>query len=141
MFVIGATGQVGTATLSSLSAKYADKVEIRAGVRNLEKADKLKAIPNVTVVQATMGDSSLVDVLSGVSTLFINSPPARERTQLITSTAEYAKQAGVKHISFVGVLAADYLDHIFGGDFGRAERNVAKLGVVCLTHFFDFLIS
>lgn len=129
VFVIGASGQVGTATLSSLSAKYADKVEIKAGVRNLEKAGKLKALPNVTVVQTTMGDSSLVDVLSGVSTLYIASPSVREQTQLITSTAEYAKQAGVKHIAFVGVLTGDYLDHIFGGHFGTAERNVAKLGV------------
>ena len=42
VFVIGASGDVGSATVQALSAKYSDKVEIRAGVRNPDKADKLK---------------------------------------------------------------------------------------------------
>ena len=42
VFVIGASGNVGSATVRVLSAKYSDKVEIRAGVRNPDKADKLK---------------------------------------------------------------------------------------------------
>ena len=42
VFVIGASGLIGSATVQALSAKYSDKVEIRAGVRNPDKADKLK---------------------------------------------------------------------------------------------------
>ena len=42
VFVIGASGNIGSATVQALSAKYSDKVEIRAGVRNPDKADKLK---------------------------------------------------------------------------------------------------
>ena len=42
-FVIGASGNVGSATVQVLSSKYADKVEIRAGVRNPDIADKLKS--------------------------------------------------------------------------------------------------
>ena len=42
VFVIGASGLIGSATVLALSAKYSDKVEIRAGVRNPDKADKLK---------------------------------------------------------------------------------------------------
>ena len=54
VFVIGASGDVGSATVQALSAKYSDKVEIRAGVRNPDKADKLKVrqliyLPSVAV--------------------------------------------------------------------------------------------
>ena len=53
VFVTGASGQIGSSTVIALSAKYADKVEIRAGARNPEKADKVKSLAGVTVVQAT----------------------------------------------------------------------------------------
>ena len=129
VFVIGASGLIGTYTLVNLSSKYADKVEIRAGVRNPEKADKLKAIPNVTVVKAAQGDSSLVDVLSGVSTLFIVAPNIGNRAQVAISTAESAKQAGVKHIVVVSALIAALPDTIIGGQFAEIESAIAKLGV------------
>ena len=130
VFVIGASGYVGTYTVSNLSAKYADKVEIRAGVRNPEKADKLKALPNVTVVKATQGDSNLVDVFAGVSTLYIITPGPENRAQLAISTAESAKQAGVKHIAVVSVTTADLTtDFIIGSQFAEIESAVAKLGV------------
>ena len=51
--MIGASGNIGLATLHVLSTKYADKVEIRAGVRDPDKADKVKAIAGVNVVKAT----------------------------------------------------------------------------------------
>ena len=58
VFVIGASGNIGLATLQALSSKYADKLEIRAGVRDPEKADKVKAIAGVNVVKATQGDKA-----------------------------------------------------------------------------------
>ena len=129
VFVIGATGNVGFATVLSLSAKYADKVEIRAGVRNPEKADKLKALPNVTVVQATQGDSNLVDIFTDVSTLYIVTPSTENRAHLAISTAESAKQAGVKHIAVVSTPTADLTDIIIGSQFAEAEKGISKLGV------------
>lgn len=145
VFVIGASGNVGSATISSLSAKYADKVEIRAGVRNPEKADKLQAIPNVQIVQATMGDSNLVSVLAGVSTLYIVTPATQNRAELAVSTAEYAKQAGVKHIAVVSVPTADLPNTIFGGQLAEVEEKVSKLGVpytiVRLPMFVDNYLS
>ena len=53
VFVIGASGNAGAATIAALAERYSDKLEIRAGVRN---PDKLKAPAGVTVVHATMGD-------------------------------------------------------------------------------------
>ena len=129
VFVIGATGHVGTATIASLSAKHADRVEIRAGVRNPEKAEKLKAIPNVTVVEATMGDSNLVGVLTGVDTLYIVTPGTDNRDQIAISTAESAKQAGVKHIAVVSGPQADLPYSQIGRQLSEVEAKVSNLGV------------
>ena len=49
VFVIGTSGSVGIATLKSLSDNHADKVEIRAGVRNPEKEKNLKEISSVAI--------------------------------------------------------------------------------------------
>ena len=136
VFVIGASGNVGVATVTTLSEKYADRVEVKAGVRNpdADKASKLKALPNVEVVQATMGDSSLVSVLSGVTTLYIVTPSAENRAQLTISTAEFAKQAGVKHIAVVSVPSADFTDTTFGRQFNELEKKLQ--GLASTTHLF-----
>lgn len=129
IFVIGATGKVGTATVTSLSAKYADKIDIRAGVHNLEKAEKLKAVPNVTVVHATIGVSNLVGILTGVSTLYIVTPGMENRVELVIKTAEYAKQACVKHIVLVSLPIAELPETVFGCQLSEVEDKVSKLGV------------
>ena len=111
VFVIGASGNVGSATVQVLSSKYADKVEIRAGVRNPDKADKLKSLPNVSVVQAEMGDKEkLTRTLKGVHTLYIVTPGVENRAQLTIATAQAAKDAGVKHLLVVSVPTADLKD-------------------------------
>ncbi|KAL5481913.1 hypothetical protein EMCRGX_G022188 [Ephydatia muelleri] len=98
VFVIGASGNVGAATVTALSAKYADKVEIRAGVRNPEAADKLKGLNGVTLVAAEMGGDreKLVTTLRGVDALFIVTPGTKDRAELAISTAEAARDAGVE---------------------------------------------
>lgn len=68
VFVLGASRSIGASTVASLAAKYADKVEIRAGVRNPEKADEIvKSLPGVKLVQATIGDDALLQVLASWS--------------------------------------------------------------------------
>ena len=52
MFVIGASGKVGSATVQVLPSNYTDEVEIHAGVHNPDKAEKLKESSNVSIVQA-----------------------------------------------------------------------------------------
>ena len=107
-----------------------DELEIRAGVRNLEKADKLKLLPGVSVVQAGMGpDKNLAGTFRGVHTLFINTPSTENRADLAIATAEAAKSAGVKHIVVVSVLSASLPDLIFGRQFGKLESAIKQLGV------------
>ncbi len=129
VFVIGATGGVGSATVTSLSTKYADKVDIRAGVRNPDKAEKFKSLAGVKIIQATMGNPGLVGILTGVDVLYIVTPATENRAQLASSTAESAKIAGVKHIAVVSIPFADKSDTIFGRQFSEIEVNISKLGV------------
>ena len=130
VFVIGATGNVGSATVQSLSARFSDKLEIRAGSRNPDKADKLKDLKGVSVVQAEMGaKDNLVHILKGVDTLFINTPTTENRAELVIATVEAAKMAGVKHVLVVSVPVAGLEHTVFGKQFGEIETAVSKLGV------------
>ena len=130
VLVIGASGNIGLATVAALAAKYADKVEIRAGVRNPDKADKLKAIAGVTVVQATMGDKEkLKSTLKEVDVLYIVTPSVENRVQLAITTAEAAKDTGVKHLMVVSVITVNLKDTIFGAQFAEIEEKISKLGV------------
>ena len=133
VFVIGASGNVGSATVQALAEKYATKVEIRAGARNPEKADKLKIIFGISVVKAEMGSPELKTTLRGVDTLFIVTPGVENnlKAELVISTAKSAKEAGVKHQVIVSVpTAADsHRDSLLGRGFNEIETSVKALGV------------
>ena len=130
IFVIGATGDVGTTTLQALSNKYAGMFDIRAGVRNPDKADKLKDMAGVTLVQATQGDKdNLVGIFKSVDALYIVTPATENRAELVIKTAEAAKLAGVKFLLVLSVTTADLTDSILGRKFKEIELAVAKLDV------------
>ena len=129
VFVIGATGNVGSATIQALSTKYADKLEIRAGVRNPDKADKIK-LPGVTVVQAEMGaKDKLKETLKGVDALFIVTPGVESRASLAIATAEAAKEAGVKFILVVSLTTIDLTETMVGRQLFGLEVKISSLGV------------
>ena len=146
VFVIGASGTIGAATVAALSARYADKVEIRAGVRNPDKADKLKSLSHVTVVQATMGDKeNLTSILKGVDALYIVTPGTENRAQLTNVTADAAKAAGVKHLLVVSLPVAKLTNTIYGKQFSAIEDHFAQLGVpytiLHLPYFYENLFA
>ena len=128
VLVIGATGKIGAATVTALASKHADKLDIRAGVRNPEKADKLKRLAGVTVVQAEMGDNEkLVETFKGVDTLYINTPGIENRVEVTIATAKSAKKAGVKHLVVVSVPTADVKEMLFGRQFTEIENSIKEL--------------
>ena len=130
IFVIGSSGNIGSATLQALSDKYAGKFDIRAGVRNPDKADKLKAMAGVTVVQATQGDKdNLVGVFKGVDALYIIAPRTENRAELVIKTAEAAKAAGVNFLLILSLPTAELSDPGFGRQFKEIESAVVKLNV------------
>ncbi|XP_028403918.1 uncharacterized protein LOC114526501 [Dendronephthya gigantea] len=105
VFVIGASGNVGKATVKALSANHGGSLDIRAGVRNPEKASDLDSLLSVTVVRAEMGKrDELVEIFQGVDVLFIVVPGAPDRVELTRITAEAARDARVKHILTIGAF-------------------------------------
>ncbi len=129
VFVIGASGKIGSATVRNLSSKYREKVDIKAGVRNPENAESLKDLPGVVVVQATMGDKALVETFKGVDTLYIVTPTAENRVAITNSTADCAKQAGVKHIGVVSSTASELPGLSLGQHFRDIEQHITSLGI------------
>lgn len=124
VFVLGASGKIGSATSKGLSEKFGDVVEIRAGVRNPHNAGKLKGMSNVTVVLASMADKTgLISTLHGVSALLIVSPQSENRVELVVSSVDAAKEAGVKLLAVVRVPMAG-MDTIFARHFKETEDKV-----------------
>ena len=146
VFVIGASGNIGSATVQALSTRFSDKLDIRAGVRNPDKADKLKGVKGVTVIRAEMGvKGELVNTFKGVDALYIVTPPTENRVELVTTTAEAAKEAGVKHILVVSGCIAANPNTGFGKQFIDIEVAISKLGVsytiLRLPMFLEILLS
>ena len=82
-----------------------------------------------SVVKAEMGSADLNHTLKGVDALYIVTPPTENRAQLVISTAEAAKEAGVKHLLIVSGSIKNLQDTIFGRQFTELESTVEKLGV------------
>ena len=141
VFVIGASGTVGSATVSALAGRYAGTVDIRAGTRDPDKVpDSIKA-PGVTIVQATMGEKEqLVETFKGVDSLFIVTPPVQKRALMTMKTAEAAKEAGVKFIMVISLPTAIGPETIFGKEFHEIEAELPKLGVqYCILRLPGFM--
>eukprot|EP00190_Bangiopsis_sp_CCMP1999_P006072 CAMPEP_0198727028 /NCGR_PEP_ID=MMETSP1475-20131203/3881_1 /TAXON_ID= ORGANISM="Unidentified sp., Strain CCMP1999" /NCGR_SAMPLE_ID=MMETSP1475 /ASSEMBLY_ACC=CAM_ASM_001111 /LENGTH=285 /DNA_ID=CAMNT_0044489015 /DNA_START=92 /DNA_END=946 /DNA_ORIENTATION=+ len=129
VFVIGATGSIGSAAVKALSENHdATTTEIRAGCRDPSKATSLKELPGVEAVQAEMGADGMENALTGVDSLYIVSPGAMNRAELSLKTMEAAKKAGVKHILQLSVATAG-TDSIFGRQFGFIEKGVKAIGI------------
>eukprot|EP00036_Acanthoecidae_sp_10tr_P019574 CAMPEP_0206304004 /NCGR_PEP_ID=MMETSP0106_2-20121207/9525_1 /ASSEMBLY_ACC=CAM_ASM_000206 /TAXON_ID=81532 /ORGANISM="Acanthoeca-like sp., Strain 10tr" /LENGTH=148 /DNA_ID=CAMNT_0053734809 /DNA_START=126 /DNA_END=569 /DNA_ORIENTATION=+ len=130
VLVIGATGNVGTATVSALSSRG---IVTRAGARD-PSSDKAKALatqPHVESVRADLGDpDSLPPALAGVSAVFIVTPGAENRAELVAAGVATAKTAGVSHIVVVSVpsVLADG-DLIFKQQFNAIEADLKSSGV------------
>ena len=141
VFVIGATGNIGSATVTALSSKHADKLDIRAGVRNPDKADKLKGLAGVSVVQAEimMGcKEKLVGTFKGVRALFIVTPPTENRDQLVIPTAEAAKEAGVEHVAFI---SSPLTETNSGHQLKEVEMKIKQLGVAYTFFYLSFFFE
>lgn len=146
VFVLGASGMIGSATCKSLSEKFGDVVQIRAGVRNPDGAEKLKELSNVTVVQASMADKDgLISTLAGVSALYIVVPGSENRAELAELSIEAAKEAGVKHVVVVSVPTVGKADILFSRQFKVIEDKVSSIGlpytIIRIPYFLDNLLG
>lgn len=130
VFVIGASGEIGKATVTALSKHFGGQLQIKAGVRFPEKVAAFNSLNGVEVVQADMGKpDSLVEVFKNVHSLYIVTPGAEDRADLTINAAQAGKAAGVKHIMVVSTPMAQFPETIFGKQFIAIEEGIAKLGI------------
>ena len=129
VLVLGASGYVGKATLAALTSRHGnDKVQVFAGVR---KPEKFTDMPNVTTIQADMGDkAALTKTLQdqAFDSVFVVVPGHEDRTQLGINAIEAAKAAGTKFVLMLSVLTCG-TDTIFGRQFEGIEDTMKSSGV------------
>lgn len=135
VFIFGATGNVGSATINVLSEslKGRSDFQIKAGVRDpsSEKAKALGALDHVSLVKSSMADSQadLIKALENVDHLFIVVPGAENRTELSLNAAKAAKEAGVKHTLVITVPSTAHPNTIFAKQCNAIDEGVRKLGI------------
>jgi len=101
--VTGATGTVGSKVVRQLAEKGK---QVRAVVRNVDKAKDLFAT-NIDVVRGDLGDpGSLTTALKGATELFLLSPTSLDQVQNEANAIEAAKSSGVRHIVKLSVIGA-----------------------------------
>lgn len=108
ILITGATGNVGIATITSLS-RLGQEVEIVAGVLDLEKdRAKFMDLPVQLVAFDFEKQETFATALAGVSVLFLLRPPQlTDAKKYMQPLVDAAKVAPVAHIVFLSVQGAD----------------------------------
>src|SRR5579871_534734 len=121
VFVIGATGTTGSATVRALRAAGADVV---AGVRSADKAGPLTELGAV-VKPVNMEDvAGMQAAMRGSDRLFLVTPASDSTVALTASIVEAAKAAGVRHVAKLSGL------NVGNGPrfaFGKWHRDAEKV--------------
>jgi len=106
ILVTGATGHLGSATVAQL-VKNVPATEVAVLVRDLQKADHLKAL-GVDVRVGSFDDAaSLENAMAGIEKVFLISTGDMNRFAQHKNVVDAAKKAGVKHIVYTSVTLKD----------------------------------
>lgn len=104
IFVSGATGTSGGATVRALISRGADVV---AGVRSLEKAGELESL-GATVKPFDMSDvAAMTETMRGSEGLFLVTPVSERTAEMTRAMTAAAKAAGVRRIVKLSGLDID----------------------------------
>jgi len=128
ILVTGATGTNGSELVRRLSAKG---VPVRALVRNAAKADALRGLAGVEVVEGDLlRPETLAGPLSGVERAMLISSSMPDMVGVQCSFIEAAKLAGVKHVVKLSGIMPD-LDSPFrfARMHGEIEQRLAASGL------------
>jgi len=128
VFVVGASGQIGKATLQALVSEQGENIEIYAGVRDVAKFGEMKG---VTVIQADMGKrEELAKTIKAENFdgVYLVVPGTENRTQIALEGIQAAKDAGVKFLLVLSVLTSG-TESIFGKQFEPVEAAVKSSGL------------
>ena len=121
VFVIGATGTTGGATVRALRA--AD-VDVIAGVRSIAKSGHLDRLGAVVKQVAIEDVASMTIAMRGADRLFLVTPVTQATAALTAMIVEAATAAGIRHIAKLSGLDVDAEPSF---TFGRWHRDAEKL--------------
>lgn len=147
VFVAGASGNTGSATVNAL-LKFYPTVTVRGGVRDAKKAEaKFPANKRLSFVshdvkggQLSKDSKDNAAELKGVDALVIVLPQEHaDRAGFVSAYAKAAKEAGVKHIVYLTAALREPM--LLAKDFNAAELALKNSAVpttyLQLTMFFE----
>ncbi len=128
ILVTGATGTNGSELVRRLSARG---VPVRALVRNAAKAEILKGLPGVEIVEGDMlRPETLAAPLRGVEKAVLISSSTPDMLEVQCSFIEAARRAGVKHlVKLSGIMPDLDSPFRFARMHGEIEKRLAASGL------------
>jgi len=137
ILVQGAGGVVGYAILSALLSPrlpHMKSFNLRAGIRDLSKLDKVMSLsPRLEVVQLdTQFPQSVHIALQGVSKLVVCPPSTEDRVEATKLLIQAAMERSVSHITLISVDGADRCATATQKQFHCIEQFLERSGV-CFT--------
>ncbi|MBV9670689.1 MAG: NmrA family NAD(P)-binding protein, partial [Acidobacteriales bacterium] len=124
--VLGASGNIGSATVESLKARGA---KFRAGYRTPQEVTSAKN-SGIDAVQADYSDiTSLERAFDGADRVFFVNPPTFHLLQFETNILNAAKRAGVKLLVKSSVWGAETDEFIFAHPHRASEKQIEASGV------------
>jgi len=130
--IVTGNSNSGMNVIRNLLAYFKDKVVVRAVVRSENKAQALKEfgdnIELVTGVDAKNKDS-LYKAFQGAQKAFLVPPNTLDRTEIICSMVDAAKENGVSHIVLLSVFGVTTKATLFHKQFRELEEYIEANGL------------
>jgi len=130
VLVLGASGNVGSELVKTLSENYSCK--ILAGMHDTRRKHEKSQLhkPNVQIVEANMKDCGSLKkaIPKGIESVFINTTSTIDRDMVTCQTIDCCKEAGARHITVISVASLDYHNTIFGKQFSKIENHLKSCG-------------
>ena len=121
ILVTGATGTIGSEVIKALSM---EDVKVRAGVHSIIKGDRFRIFPNVDLVEMDFArPESLMVAFTGVTKVFLVTPPSADQISAGKQLIDVAKQVGVKQVVRLSARGANAEP---GTQLGRQHREIEK---------------
>lgn len=146
--VLGSSGAIGISTLSNLGGMSSPPMTIHACVRDVASV-KMKAISHIHHVNVISGDmgtpESLVAALSDADRVFIVTPGAEDRADLVINAINACKEARVGYMLVLSVMTVERPNTIFANQFLKIEAAAAASGIphtiIRLPFFLDNVLG
>jgi len=134
ILIQGASGNVGYSILSALTSPRVPHLKpfnIRAGIHDLSKLDKVMALgPQIEVVQLdTQFPQTVHAALQGVTKLVICPPSSEDRVEATKLLIQAAMEISVVHIVLISVIGADRCATPSQKQFSCIEQFLERSGV------------